>query len=103
MRLKEITSVFITFSRKLNCERTDKTKRFGLVIIEWRRSSMICLHSLFLAVNPLPLVGRVPFILLVQGGHLSHGRFISRFQGYKGGSECLFELAVSQISLIQNN
>ena len=35
MRLKEITRVFITFSQKLNCERIDKAKRFGLGMIEW--------------------------------------------------------------------
>lgn len=61
---------FITFSRKLNCERTDKTKKFGLGIIEWRRSSMICLHSLLGPESPTsggngsfypPGTGRTPF------------------------------------------
>lgn len=35
MRLKEITGVFITFGQKLNCERIDKAKKFGLGMIEW--------------------------------------------------------------------
>ena len=35
MRLKEITGDFITLSQKLNCERIDKAKRFGLGMIEW--------------------------------------------------------------------
>lgn len=34
---------------------------------------------------------------------LSHGIFTSCFQGREGGSECLLELAVSEVSLIQNN
>lgn len=41
-----------------------------------------------LALNSLPLGARMPYTVLVQQGHLSHGKFMSCFKGNRGGLQC---------------
>ena len=63
---------------------------------------MVCFHSRLGPESPTsggegsfypPGAGRTPFTWEIY----------TCFQGSRGGPECLLELAVSQISLIQNN
>ena len=58
----------------------------------------------FSALSSLALTIRTSFHLLVQGRYLPYGRFIYCFQGDREeGQSVLLTLAVSQITLIQNN
>ena len=58
----------------------------------------------FLALNSLSLAVRVSFYFQMQGAHLSHGRdFFPAFRETEGDSECPPTLAVSYVTLIQNN
>lgn len=43
----------------------------------------------------------MPSTLLIQGGYLSHGRFVFCFGGTKEGQSVLLVPAVSQVTLIQ--
>ena len=53
------------------------------------------LYTGFSALNSLPLLMRMPSLLLVQGGSLPHGRLIPCSQEDKGGSGVLLAPAVS--------
>lgn len=94
MRLKEMIKAFISF-RQINDTfvlnwQNKEIWTWGNVIKE--ETNFV--YIVFSALNSLFLMISVSLYLLVQGGYLSHGTFISSFQGDKGESEC-FALAAS--------
>lgn len=75
MRPKEMTkagSCYIFYAKKPYISK-EKTNRLGCLIS--KEVTMFVYAAS--ALNPLSLVIRMSFYLLVQGGYLSHGIFIS--------------------------
>lgn len=102
MRLKKIikmtrTGSFIPFGQRSN--NFDKAEGERLPNDEEIRF----FYTAFSVLNFLSLMIRMLSTLLVQGGHLSHGRFISCCQRDKGGSEGPSGSSCISSTLNQNN
>ena len=66
--------------KTVNLWRIDKTKGFGLWVVKWWRSNKVCLYSIL-----CPGDKNVSLPPGTRRRYLSHGRFISYFQGRKAG------------------